>query len=173
MFVTLVFTLSKPIGGILFGIAFFTLARNFRQNTALRNYLIISALGFVLLFVSNQASVLVVTPFPAFGAPTVAFMALASYFILLGIYSSAISISEDAKLRRMLRRTAVDESKLLDSVGTAYMKDEIQRKALKMRKANSDKMIEVTGLDTVPSESDMKQYIEEVIKEMQANKEKR
>jgi hypothetical protein len=173
MFVTLVFTLSKPIGGILFGIAFFTLARNFRQNAALRNYLIISAFGFVLLYVSNQASVLVATPFPAFGAPTVAFMALASYFIFLGIYSSAISISEDAKLRRMLRRTALDESKLLDSVGTAYMKDEIHRKVLKIRKANSDKMIEVTGLDTVPSESDMKQYIEEVIKEMQANKEKR
>ena len=173
MFVTLVFTLSKPIGGILFGIAFFTIARNFRQNTALRNYLIISALGFVLLYVSNQASVLVVTPFPAFGAPTVAFMALASYFILLGIYSSAILISEDAKLRRMLRRTALDESKLLDTVGTAYMKDEIQRKVLKIRKANSDKIIEVTGLDIVPSESDMKQYIEEVIKEMQANKEKR
>ena len=77
-FVTLVFTLSKPIGGILFGIAFYTLARNFRQNPALRNYLMISALGFVLLYVSNQASVLVVTPFPPFGAPTVAFMALAS-----------------------------------------------------------------------------------------------
>ena len=173
MFVTLVFTLSKPIGGILFGIAFFTLARNFRQNPSLRNYLIISALGFVLLYVSNQASVLVVTPFPVFGAPTVVFMALASYFIFLGIYSSAISISEDAKLRRMLRRTALDESKLLDSVGTAYMKDEIQRKVLKLRKANSDKIIEVTGLDTVPSESDLSQYIEEVIKEMQANKEKR
>ena len=100
-------------------------------------------------------------------------MALASYLILLGIYSSAISISEDAKLRHMLRRTALDESKLLDSVGTAYMKDEIQRKVLKIRKANLDKMIEVTGLDTVPSESDMKEYIEEVIKEMQANKEKR
>ena len=56
MFVTLVFTLSKPIGGVLFGIAFFTLARNVRQNAALRNYLIISALGFVLLYVSNQAS---------------------------------------------------------------------------------------------------------------------
>ena len=42
-----------------------------------------------------------------------------------------------------------------------------------MRKANLDKLIEVTGLDTVPSESDMKQYIEEVIKEMQANKEKK
>jgi hypothetical protein len=173
MFVTLLFTLSKPIGGILFGIAFFTIARNFRHNTALRNYLIISALGFVLLYVSNQASVLVVTPFPAFGAPTVAFMGLASYFILLGIYSSAISISEDAKLRRILRRTALDESKLLDSVGTAYMNDEIQRKVLKMTKANSDKMTEVTGLDTAPSESDLKQYIEEVIKEMQANKEKK
>jgi hypothetical protein len=173
MFVTLVFTLSKPIGGILFGIAFFALARNFRQNAALKNYLIISALGFVLLYVSNQASVLLVTPFPAFGAPTVAFMALASYFILLGIYSSAISISEDAKLRRMLRRTALDESKLLDSVGTAYMMDVIQRKVQKISKANSDKMIEATGLDTVPSERDVKQYIEEVIKEMQANKEKK
>jgi hypothetical protein len=92
---------------------------------------------------------------------------------LLGIYSSAISISEDAKLRRILRRTALDESKLLDSVGTAYMNDEIQRKVLKMTKANSDKMTEVTGLDTAPSESDLKQYIEEVIKEMQANKEKK
>lgn len=173
MFVTLVFTLSKPIGGILFGIAFFTIARNFRQNAALRNYLIISALGFVLLYVSNQGSVLLVTPFPAFGAPTVAFMGLASYLILLGIYSSAIAISEDTKLRRMLRRTALDESKLLDSVGTAHMKDEIQRKVLKIRKANSDKIIEVTGLDAVPSESDLTQYIEEVIKEMQANKGKR
>jgi hypothetical protein len=173
MFVTLLFTLSKPVGGILFGIAFFALARNFRQNTALRNYLIISALGFVLLYVSNQASVLVITPFPAFGAPTIAFMALASYFILLGIYSSAISISEDARLRRILRRTALDESKLLDSVGTAYMNDEIQRKVVKMMKANSDKMLEATGLDTAPSEMDLKQYIEEVIKEMQANKEKK
>jgi hypothetical protein len=173
VFITLVFTLSKPIGGILFAIAFFTIARNLRQNAALRNYLIISALGFVLLYVSNQASVLVVTPFPAFGAPTVAFVALASYAILLGIYSSAISISEDAKLRHMLRRTALDESRLLDSVGTAYMKEEIQKKVLKIMKANSDKMNEVTGSDTVPSESDMKQYIEELMKEMQANKEKR
>jgi hypothetical protein len=173
MFVTLVFTLSKPIGGILFGIAFFTIARNFRQNAALRNYLIISALGFVLLYVSNQGSVLLVTPFPAFGAPTVAFMGLASYLILLGIYSSAISISEDAKLRRMLRRTALDESKLLDSVGTAHMKDEIQRKVLKISKSHSDKMTKITGLDSVPSENDIKQYIEEVLKEMQTSKEKR
>jgi hypothetical protein len=172
MFITLVFTLSKPIGGILFGIAFFTIARNIRQNAALRNYLIISAFGFILLYVSNQASVLLVTPFPAFGAPTVAFVALASYLILLGIYSSAISISEDAKLRRMLRRTALDESRLLDSVGTAYMKEEIKKKVLKTMKANSDKMIEVTGLESVPSESEMKQYLEEVMKEMHANKEK-
>jgi hypothetical protein len=158
---------------MLFGIAFFTIARNFRQNAPLRNYLIISAFGFALLYVSNQASVLLVTPFPAFGALTVAFVALASYFIFLGIYSSAISISEDAKLRLMLRRTASDESRLLDSVGTAYMKEEVKKKVLKIMKANSDKMIEVTGLEPVPSESEMKQYIEEVMKEMHANKEKR
>jgi hypothetical protein len=73
----------------------------------------------------------------------------------------------------MFQRTALDESKLLDSVGTADMKDEIQRKVLKIRMADSDKMIEATCLDTVPFESGMNQYIEEVIKEMQAYKEKR
>jgi hypothetical protein len=52
------------------------------------------------------------------------------------------------------------------------MKDEIQRKVLKIRMADSDKMIEATRLDTVPFESVMNQYIEEVIKEMQAYKEK-
>jgi hypothetical protein len=73
----------------------------------------------------------------------------------------------------MLRKTALDESRLLDSVGTAYMKEEIKKKVLKTMKANSDKMIEVTGLESVPSESEMKQYLEEVMKEMHANKEKR
>jgi len=50
----------------------------------------------------------------------------------------------------------------------------IARRAIRsLRDADSEKMVEAIGLDTVPSENDMKQYIEEVIKEIQANKEKR
>ena len=37
--------------------------------------------------------------------------------LLVGIYSSAISVSHDIKLRQSIRKLAVKESKLLDSIG--------------------------------------------------------
>jgi len=52
---TLIFTMSKAVGGILFGVAFWFIARSLRQSTIVRTYMIMSAFGFVLLFVSNQA----------------------------------------------------------------------------------------------------------------------
>jgi hypothetical protein len=61
--------------------------------------MIISGIGLVLLFVSNQAIIFVDEPFPHFGLANVSFMGLASYLVLIGIYSSAISISEDSRLR--------------------------------------------------------------------------
>lgn len=172
IWITLIFTLSKPIGGILFGVAFFTITRNFKGDTVLRNYLIISAVGFVLLFVSNQASVLVVSPFPPYGIMTTAFVGLASYFILLGIFSSAISISQDARLRNMVRKTALDQFRLLESMGTAQLKQEIQKRVEKIAKDNSEKMIEETGIGTPPSEDDLKNYVDEVMKELRKKNEK-
>jgi hypothetical protein len=52
---TLIFTMSKVVGGILFSIAFWFIARSLRDSTIVRNYMIMSAFGFVMLFVSNQA----------------------------------------------------------------------------------------------------------------------
>lgn len=173
IWITLIFTLSKPIGGVLFGIAFYTIARNVKHNIVLRNYLIISAFGFVLLYVADHASVLLVAPFPPFGVPSVSFVGLASYLILLGIYSSVISISEDVKLRHLLRKTAIDQSKLLDSMATAHIREEIHKKAISIMKDNSDKMAEVTGIEHTHSEDLVKQYIDEVMKEMQKNRDRR
>jgi len=162
----LIFTLSKPVGGILFAMGFFSIAMSFRQNVVLRNYLIISAFGFVQLFVSNQASVLIVTPYPPFGVPTVSLVGFASYMILLGIYSSAISISEDVKLRQFVRKTAADQSKLLDSIGTAAMTEDIQKKVVKIRRVLSNEITEITGSESLPSEDDLKSYVEEVVNEI-------
>jgi hypothetical protein len=172
LWLSLIFTWSKPIGGILFAIGFFSIARNFRQNVALRNYLIISALGFAFLFVSNQASMLIVTPYPPFGVPSVSFTGFASFMILLGIYSSAISISEDVKLRKLIRTTALDQAKLLDSLGTATLTENIQNKVVKIRKDVSDQMQEIAGLESMPSEEDLKQYVEEVVNEISKSRER-
>ena len=81
---TLTFTLSKPAGGILFGIAFWTIARKLRQNSVVRDYMIISAYGLIFLFVSNQAIVLVNAPYPPFGMATISFLGLSSYLVTVG-----------------------------------------------------------------------------------------
>ena len=57
-------------------------------------------------------------------------MGLASYLVLIGIYSSAISISEDSRLRSSIRNFAIKEANLLDSIGTAHMEQEIQKKVI-------------------------------------------
>ena len=90
---TLIFTMSKAIGGVLFGIAFWIITGRLPRTMIIRRYMIMSAFGFVLLFVSNQGIVLVSSTYPPFGLPTISFIGLASYLVLAGIYSSAISAS--------------------------------------------------------------------------------
>jgi hypothetical protein len=167
--VTLLFTLSKPIGGILFGVAFWTLARSIGRDNAVRNYMIISAYGFVLLFASNQAIVLVTAPYPPFGLATVSFMGISSYLVLAGIYSSAISVSLDSGLRKSIRRSVKEHSKFLDSIGSAQM-DQGVKDILKMTKEYADQMTEETGVEPSVTEDDMKQYLNDVLKEVRAVK---
>jgi hypothetical protein len=166
VFFTLIFSLSKPVGGILFGVAFLTIARSISQQSIVRNYMYISAYGLVLSFVSNEAIVLVDAPYPPFGLSTISFMGLSSYLILVGIYSSAISVSEDSKLRQSIRRFAMDESKLLDSIGSAQLEQEILRKAMPILKKQQSNIKEETGVQSSLTEEDMKQYLEEVLLEI-------
>jgi len=166
----LIFTFSKPIGGILFGIAFWVIARSLRPGSIVRDYMIISGYGLMLLFISNQAVLLVNSFYPPFGIVTVSIMGLSSYLLLLGVYSSAISVSEDSKLRQSIRQAALREPKLLDSIGTAQMEQEIQRRVLAVTKKTQELMSEETGVQSSLSEDDMKQYLEQVIREVKMQK---
>ena len=40
-------------------------------------------------------------------------MGLSAYLIFVGIYSSGVSISEDINLRRSIKKSAIEEAKLL------------------------------------------------------------
>jgi hypothetical protein len=110
---TFIFTFSKPIGGILFGIAFGVIARSLRPASIVRDYMIISGYGLMLMFISNQAVLLVNIFYPPFGLVTVSFMGLSSYLLLLGVYASAISFSEDSKLRQSIRQVALENQNYL------------------------------------------------------------
>jgi MFS family permease len=170
IWITLIFTLSKPIGGLLFGAAFYTIAKKFSNDVAIRDYLIVSAIGFVLLFSSNQASVLLAGPYPPFGIATSSFVGIASFFVFLGIYSSAISISQDSALRQLVRKNAVDQSRMLDMIGTAHLTEAIQGKVIKLVQANSEKLMEATGIESSESEENVKRFIGEVVSELNRSK---
>jgi hypothetical protein len=71
----------------------------------------------------------------------------------------AISVSEDSKLRQSLRSFAIRESKFLESIGTAHMEQEIQKRVLEFTKRTQDMMAEETGIQSSMAEDDMKNNI--------------
>jgi hypothetical protein len=162
----LIFALSKPVGGILFGVAFWSIARNV-QSTVVRDYMKIAAYGLVLVFISNQAISTVNAPsFPPFGLVTVSFMGLASYLMLIGIYYSAVSVSQDVKLRRKIRRFAVDEVRLLHNIGSAELAVKLESQTKEIMTKNQASMLEETGVQSSLNEEDAKQYLNEILKEL-------
>lgn len=164
---TLIFSAAKPVGGVLFGLAFWTIARSLSRS-AVKDYMLISAYDMILLFTSNQPIGLLLVPYPPFGLATISFMGLASYLIFVGIYSAAVSVSEDTKLRQSIRKIAIKESKLLDSIGSA----EMEQRVIASTKAAQNRMTHESGIETSLTEEDMKQYLEITLKEIKRKKEK-
>ena len=166
---TFVFTLSKPAGGIMFGIAFWTISRGIRRTLAVRDYLMISALGFVLLFTSDQAVVLTHVAYPPFGVVAVSFIGLSSYLIFVGIYYSAVSLSYDDRVRREIKKFAMQESKLLDSIGSAQLKKVIEEKVTAIRQIPNSAS-ESMGVQPSLDENEIRRYLEDVLREKKAYK---
>ena len=69
-------------------------------------------------------------------------------------------------LRTSIRRSVTEQSKLLDSIGTAQMDQELQSRVLTVTKKLSDKMEEETGVEASMTEEDIKEHIELVRKEI-------
>lgn len=166
---TFIFTLSKPAGGILFGIAFWIIARHMPDTIMVRDYLMISALGFVFLFTSDQAIVLINAAYPPFGIAAVSFIGLSSYLVYVGIYYSAISISHNDRVRREIKKFAMQESKLLDSIGSAQLEKDILEKATAIAQIQNSG-IDRTGVQSSIDEEEIRKYIEEVLREKKAEK---
>ncbi|HEY7108331.1 MAG TPA: hypothetical protein VH415_02770 [Nitrososphaeraceae archaeon] len=152
-------SLNSTAGGLLFGFAFLIVARHI-HNEMFKGYMIISAFGFILLFISNQVT-LVATSYPPFGAVTLSFFGLSSYLIVTGLYSSAISVSQDAAIRRSIRKSVMNKSKLLGSIGQAEMQNEVQKWV-----KNLGEIHERTKTPTSMSSEDVRLYVEEVVDEI-------
>jgi hypothetical protein len=147
----LIISLGGIFTGVIFGAAFLSVARTLRKDTALRNHMIIAAYGFVLFYISGSA-VASQAAYPSYGLVSVSFTGLSCYLIYTGLYSSAVTVSQDITLRHSIRKSVTEQSKLLDSMGTAQMEQELQLKILTITKKLSGKMEEESGVEASMTE---------------------
>jgi hypothetical protein len=158
--------LSKPIGGLLFGVVFWNISRSIGYEKNIKTYMIISGWGILLIFSSNQAATQIVSPYPPFGLATITILLSASFLMLLGIYNSATLVSANNELRRSIHKHAM-ESKLLGAIGHAEMEKEIQKTVEQVNKDKHDlekDLQEPVELDEMELEKYMKFVIDEVKK---------
>lgn len=129
------------------------------------DYMSLSAYGVAMLAVTVQASI-IQTSYPPFGVSASSFVALTSYLFSLGFYFSAISISQDMQLRQSIRKYVVQETKLLDNIGTAQMERQIQNNVIDLTRRYSDKMTQDTGVIPSLQEEEIRKYMHDVLVEL-------
>ena len=155
-----IFTVSSTLGGILFAMPFILISRMVPKTRRMHHQLIIFGLGLALFFVSGSATVYH-NPFPPFGLATVALTGISSYLVFLGIYSSAISLSEDSELRKQIRKSTEDWKfflKLSDA--------ELEKKIIDQVEGVKLSMVKDTGVAPSISIEEARDYLNEVLNEM-------
>jgi hypothetical protein len=169
LILTTIFIISKPVGGLIFGLLFWRISRLVSFDRTLREYLIITGYGFLLLFSANQFTLLVLGPFPPFGAVTVTVLMISTYLILIGIYTSATLISANNELRKFIYQTVTD-SKFLNLLGKAEVEREIKKTVDRaMKYTSTSDTFENVGIEL--DENDLKEYVENVVVELKKRKE--
>jgi hypothetical protein len=157
-------SLNKPIGGLVFGAAFWKISKIVSYEKNIRTYMIISGWGIFLIFAANQATTqLVAGIYPPFGLVTNTVLIMGGFLMLLGIYNSAKLISVNDNLRKSIYKH-FSEPRLLGLIGQAEMNKEIEGivKEINRRKGSLERD---TNIPISLDERALKKYIEFVIKE--------
>jgi len=161
-------SLSKPIGGVFFALAFWKISRTISYEKNIKTYMIISGWGIFLIFSANQAEAQIVGPYPPFGLVTVTVLNIAAFLILVGIYNSAVLVSANNDLRKSIYKHA-SESKLLGQIGRAEVEIEMQKTVTKITDekkhlmTDTEQPVELDGME-------LKKYIDFVVREVNRDK---
>jgi len=169
IFLSAFLSLSRPIGGLLFGAAFWNISRTVKYERRIRTYMIISGWGIFLIFTSNQAETQVVGPYPPFGLATITVLNLAAYLVLLGIYNSAKLVSVNNTLRKNIYQHAL-RSGLLHSIGQAEMEKEIQKTVNEIIKDQQDILAREKVTRAEFDEKELRKYLDQVINEVKKDR---
>jgi hypothetical protein len=95
---------------------------------------------------------------------------MSSYLVFFGIYSSAISVSQDSNLRKSIRKSVEAEVNFIGNIASAEMTNTITERVLRKVKAVSDRIPQDTGIATSLTDIEIKEYVAEVINETRNRK---
>jgi len=158
-------SLNSTAGGIMFGIAFIVIAKRI-ENQSIKGYMTLASYGFIFLYISTQIT-LVACSYPPFGMATLSFLGLSSFLLLTGLYSTAISLSQHAELRRSIRNSIEDQhSSLIDHIGMSEVQRDIDRKVTPLIQKYADELNERSSIDVSISDKEVKQYIKEILADL-------
>jgi hypothetical protein len=156
---------SAMAAGILFGAGFLSIAKSLRGETDIRDYMLIAAYGFMIFFISSGATI-GQAGYPPYGLANVLFVGPATFLILTGLYRSAVSVSQDARLRSWIRVTTRSEMGLLEDIASAEMQREIEKKVMKVVKSNADLLADRSGVEPSLTDKEIIDYIHQATREI-------
>ena len=117
----IIYGFAATLSGIIFGAAFLSVARTLKKDNPLRRYMMIAAYGFILYYTAGTAMVTQLA-YPPYGLASIAFAGLSTYLIYVGLYTAAVSVSQDYQIRDSIRKSAEKEIKFLEDMGMAHMR---------------------------------------------------
>jgi hypothetical protein len=163
---------TSIVGGGLLAFAFWNISKALSPNKAVMSYLRLCAYGFLLNSFATLASISA-APYPPFGIVSFTLLPLSAYIIILGLYSTAVSISQDVRLRQYVRNLTKENPGFLSNIGQAQMEREIQSKAADLESVVKQERLQLekeSGIQSSVQQQDIKQYLLEVLQEVDKHK---
>jgi multisubunit Na+/H+ antiporter MnhG subunit len=157
--------------GVIFGLSFLVIGRFLKQGIHTRDYMIIAGFGFMIFIWANGATI-IQAAYPPYGIATVSAMPLALLMIMTGLYYSAVSVAQDVTLRQSIRKNVMD-MRFLEGIGTAQMEKQVQARVSDLENVMKEERMELekkSGVQSSIQEQDIKQYLLEVLQEVEKHK---
>jgi hypothetical protein len=162
----LIFSATKEVGALLFGLSFWS-ASSLIHHERFQKSLLISFIGIVILFCSIEITPLRSHVYPPYGFITEAFLPVGAYLLLVGIFTSAQYISQDANLRKEFYKNAESQLNLLKNIGVSQMEKEFEGKIKFLQEHSKlSESIEEPELD----EEHIKEILHDVLTELYYSK---
>lgn len=157
-----IFSATKQVGALVFSLSFWASSK-LLYDPDVRKSILMSSIGIAILFGSIQISPLQYRLYPPYGLITEAFMPIGAYALLVGIFTAATYISQDAKLRKEFYSSASTQLRLFKGIGISEMQRELEKRVKVLCRDLGDTE-EVDNWDL--KEEDIKQTLDDVLQEV-------